>query len=212
MRRKLLALLLVLLLIPPYVLYSWYSSYANLFTKKPVSEVLVKGSSGTVVVEGYKDDPLRELNLTVYHVYDRVIIVPGSDAVKSYCDRTGKCQYLLMAVSEVSCIVGKILGAHYYETSREAGYNSSRAKMIAFERVSKSVSTLWLSMGFKLSLGRGSAGNGRVLVVIFRGPLDGAEKNRIYSPRRGVLVFEGRTYRDLYSEALIFGALTGIKC
>ncbi|WP_240922816.1 hypothetical protein [Thermococcus sp. Bubb.Bath] len=157
-------------------------------------------------------DPLAFINSTLYHKYSRVTIILGTGDTKDYCDRTGKCQFRTLAASSVSCLIGKLLGAYYYETAREMGYNDSFARRFALEHVSREVSSRWLSTWDKIEIGRGKIGNDKHLLIILRGPLDGAEGNRVYSPRKGVVVIEALDERILYEEAILLQGITGVSC
>ncbi|ASJ03557.1 hypothetical protein A3L09_09970 [Thermococcus profundus] len=218
MKRKLigsLALFLVLALAFAWVLNSWYSSYYGLFGGKPIRSMEVAiGNGEHVLVESHlTGDPILDINVTLYHHYDRATIIVGTGETRDYCDRSGGCQLRTMAAVEVSCLVGKIFGAEYYEAAREIGYNDTGARRYAFEQVSKRVSSGgWLSFREKIEIGRRSVGNRKHLLVILRGPLDGAERNRIYTPREGVLVLEALSDETLYQEALLLEGMLGVSC
>ncbi len=93
------------------------------------------------------------------------------------------------------------------------GYNDSAARAFALEQVSNRVdASKWLTFQLKLSLGRGKVGNENHLVILLRGPLDGAVENRIYVPRKGVLVLEALDEEKLYREALLVERIIGISC
>ncbi|EEB74920.1 hypothetical protein [Thermococcus sp. AM4] len=212
-RRYLLAtFFFAVILIGALVLNSWYSSYTSLFRSDFPSKVLIENEG--VSVEAYlPGDPLALVNATLYHHYDRVTIILGSGDTKDYCDRTGRCQFRTLAAVEVSCLAGKLMGSYYYETAREMGYNDSEARRFALEQVSRRVSSgNWLTFSLKLAIGRGKIGNERHLLIILRGPLDGAVGNRIYVPRKGVLVLEALDDKTLYREALLIEGITGISC
>jgi len=193
--------------------FSGYASYNSLFNEKMKSTVNVRMGNITVEVgsssTGY---PLAAINSTLYRKYSRVTIILGTGDTKDYCDRTGKCQFRTLAASSVSCLLGKLLGAYYYETAREMGYNDSSARRFALEHVSRELSSRWLSTWDKIEIGRGKLGNSEHLLVILRGPLDGAEENRVYSPRDGVLVLEALDERTLYEEALLLQGIAGVGC
>lgn len=206
------AFLFVALFLGGFVVNSWYSSYTSLFSGNFPSSVIIQGED--VSVEGYlRTDPIGLVNATLYHPYDRITIVLGSSDTREYCDSTGKCQFRTLAAVETSCVVGKLLGSYYYETAREIGYNDSAARKFALEQVSKRIdASEWLTFQLKLSIGRGEIGNKHHLLIILRGPLDGAVENRIYVPRRGVLVLEALDEETLYREALLIEGITGISC
>lgn len=207
------AFLLVLIVLFALLVNSWYSSYTALFEGRPLSEVTIRGDPPVRVQSYLTGYPLEDINATLYHAYNRVTVVLGSGDTKDYCDRTGKCQFRTRAAVEVACLIGKVLGASYYETAREMGYSDSEARKFALEQVSSRVSSgNWLSFSLKLEIGRGKIGNEKHLLIILRGPLDGATENRIYAPRRGVLVLEALDDRTLYHEALILEAVTGVSC
>jgi hypothetical protein len=193
--------------------FSGYSSYNSLFNEKMKSVVNVQMGNTTVEISSScMGDPLALINSTLYHKYSRVTIILGTGDTKDYCDRTGKCQFRTLAASSVSCLIGKLLGAYYYETAREMGYNDSSARRFALEHVSRGVSSRWLSTWDKIEIGRGKIGNDKHLLVILRGPLDGAERDRVYSPRRGVVVIEALDERTLYEEVLLLQGITGVGC
>lgn len=217
MRRKalvFLAVLLVFVVLSAWTIGSWYSRYTSLFGGKPIHSVTITDKEGVITLESYlTGDPFLDLNMTLYHQYDRVTIVLGTSSTKDYCDRTGKCRFRTMAAVEVSCLVGKILGAEYYETAREMGYSDAEARKFAFEQVSRRVEAgRWASFSTKLEIGRGDVGNVKHLLIFLRGPLDRAEKDRIYVPREGVLVLEARSDEALYREALVLEGVLGISC
>lgn len=208
-----LAFLLILSILFALFVNSWYSSYTALFGGHPLSEVIIRGDSPVRVQSYLTGDPLEDINVTIYHAYDHVTVVLGSGDTRDYCDRTGRCQFRTRAAVEVACLIGKVLGASYYETARGMGYGDSEAREFALEQVSSRVSSgNWLSLSLKLEIGRGKIGNEKHLLIILRGPLDGATGNRVYTPRKGVLVLEALDDRTLYQEALILEAVTGVSC
>jgi hypothetical protein len=208
-----LSVVLFLILVTSFWVFSGYSSYNALFNEKMKFTVNVRMGNTTVeVCSSSVGDPLAAINSTLYQKYSRVTIILGTGDTKDYCDRTGKCQFRTLAASSVSCLIGKLRGAYYYETAREMGYNDSSARRFALEHVSSEVSPRWLSTWDKIEIGRGRIGNDKHLLIILRGPLDGAEENRVYSPRRGVLVIEALDERTLYEEALLLQGITGVGC
>jgi len=211
-RYLVIAFVVVALFLVGFILNSWYSAYTSLFHQTPPSKIMVQGED--VSIEGYlQTDPLWLVNATLYHHYDRVTIVLGSGDTREYCDRTGKCQFRMLAAAEISCVVGKLMGSYYYETARSMGYNDSIARAFALEQVSSRVdASKWLTFQLKLSIGRGRIGNENHLLIILRGPLDGAVGNRIYVPRKGVLVLEALSEETLYREALLIEGIMGISC
>lgn len=206
--------ILVLLLGLVYAVNSWYSSYTSLFSRNLPSKAVVDVGGERIDVEAYvPTDPLQVINHTVYHRYSSAVVFVGTSSTRDYCDKTGKCQLRTMAAAEVSCLVGKVFGAYYYETAREVGYNDTDARRFAVEKVSEVVRAgEWVSFSDKLEIGRGKIGNGDTLLILLRGPLDGAEKNRIYVPREGVIVLEAMSDDALYKEALLLEEILGIKC
>jgi hypothetical protein len=213
---RVLSLLVVIIVISSifYIVDSWYSGYTSLFSEKLQSKTLVGVGGRDVYVEAYlPGDPLEVLNSTIYHHYSSAFIFAGTSDMRDYCDRTGKCQFRTMAVAEVSCLVGKVFGAYYYETAREVGYDDRNARIFALEKVSETVKAgEWISFSSKLEIGRGNIGNSDSLLVILIGPLDGAETNRVYVPREGVVILEAIDESILYQEAVLLDAITGIKC
>ena len=211
-RYLLVTFVFILLLLGGFLIDSWYSAYTSLFRSDFPSKAMIQNEG--VRVEGYlPGDPLDLVNATLYHHYERVTVILGSGDTKDYCDRTGKCQFRTLAAVEISCLVGKLMGSYYYETAREMGYNDSAARKFALDQVSRRVNSgNWLTFSLKLAIGRGEIGNEKHLLIILRGPLDGAVENRIYVPRKGVLVLEALDDRTLSREALLVEGITGISC
>jgi hypothetical protein len=169
-----------------------------------------------VSVDSYiTGSPEVDLNLTIRSVYDSFTIILGDPSVKE-CTQTpqlysGNCQYRTAAVSEVTAMIANVFKTNYYIEGLDKGYNNVTAKQYAYNQTWLRYRKTYLTFMTKLSIGRGKLGNQNDLAVLLIGPAEGATANRVFTPRRGLLVIEGKTDDTLRAEIVLVEKLIGFS-
>ncbi len=115
----------------------------------------------------------------------------------------GDCRYRTLAVSEISGVVSNIFTTNYYIKGLQMGYDNATAKQYAFNQTWLRYRKTYLNFWTKVDIGRGKIGNENHLAVILIGPAEDAKENRIFAPRKGVLVIEGTTDETLRAEVVL---------
>ncbi|AFL94489.1 hypothetical protein CL1_0277 [Thermococcus cleftensis] len=169
-----------------------------------------------VTVDSYiTGSPGVDLNLTLRSVYRQFTIVMGDPSVINCKDNpqlyVGDCRYRTLAVSEISGVVASIFAANYYLKGINMGYDNVTAKQYAFNQTQLGYRKTYLNFWTKVDLGRGKIGNEEHLAVLLIGPAEGAKENRIFTPRRGVLVIEGTTDETLRAEVVLIENIISFK-
>jgi len=169
-----------------------------------------------VTLESYiTGSPEVDLNLTLRSVYEYFTIVMGDPSVTNCKDNPqlyiGDCKYRTLTVSEVSGMVANIFAANYYIKGIHMGYDNATAKQYAFNQTYLRYRKAYLNFWTKIDVGRGKLGNGDHLVVLLIGPAEGAEENKVFVPRKGVLVVEGKTDETLRAEVVLIENIIGFQ-
>ena len=188
-----------------------YNSLFKSGTKPP------KGSRiFNVTINSYiTGSPGVDLNLTLRSVYKYFTIVLGDPSVINCKDNprlyVGDCRYRTLTVSEISGVVANIFAANYYIQGLQMGYDNATAKQYAFNQTYLRYRKSYLNFWTKIDIGRGKIGNENHLAVLLIGPAEGAKGNRIFAPRKGVLVIEATTDETLRAEVVLIEDLIGFK-
>jgi len=161
-----------------------------------------------IAVESYiTGSPVVDLNTTLRSVYDSYTIILGDPSVKDCKDQPelymGSCTQRTVAVMEVTAFVSNIFSTVYYLKGIAMGYNNTTARKYAFQEVMKRNRKGYLDFWTKFELGRGSLGNSKNLAVLLIGPAEGGAGNRVFVPRKGLLVFEATTDDTLRAEVVL---------
>lgn len=172
-------------------------------TKTPAGSKLFN-----ITVDSYiTGSPEVDLNLTLRSVYEYFTIVMGDPSVTNCKDSpqlyVGDCRYRTLAVSEISGVVSNIFTTNYYIKGLQMGYDNATAKQYAFNQTWLRYRKTYLNFWTKVDIGRGKIGNENHLAVILIGPAEDAKENRIFAPRKGVLVIEGTTDETLRAEVVL---------
>ena len=193
------------------------------FTEEQYQRLLESGNKPpegseifNVTLESYiTGSPEVDLNITLRSFYDYFTIVLGDPSVANCKDMpqlyAGDCKYRTLAVSEISGVVSTIFKTNYYIQALRMGYDNATAKQYAFNQTWLRYRKTYLNFWAKVDLGRGKIGNEKHLAIILIGPAEGAEENRIFAPRKGVLVIEGTTDEILRAEIVLIEDLIGFK-
>ncbi len=169
-----------------------------------------------VTLESYlTGSPKVDLNLTLRSFYDYFTIVLGSPSVINCKDNpnlyVGNCEYRTLSVSEISALVSNLFSVNYYLKGLEMGYDNVTAKQYAFNQTWMRFRKTYLNFWTKFDLGRGKIGNEKNLAVLLIGPAEGAEKNAVFVPRKGVLVIEGTTDETIRAEIVLIENVIGFQ-
>lgn len=167
-----------------------------------------------ITVDSYiTGSPEVDLNLTIRSFYEYFTIVIGDPSVENCKDNpqmyVGDCRYRTLTVSEISGVVSNIFTTNYYIKGLEMGYDNATAKQYAYNQTWLRYRKVYLTFMTKFDIGRGKIGNPDHLVILIIGPAEGAKENRIFAPRRGVLVIEGVTDDTLRAEITLIEKLIG---
>ncbi|GAB6135689.1 hypothetical protein [Thermococcus prieurii] len=159
-------------------------------------------------VTGYlTGSPEVDVNMTMLAPYDRFTIVIGSPSVKlcssNPSEFIGSCPLRTAAVSEISALVSSLFKRYYYQKARAMGMDNASAKQYAYEQTMNRYDIRYLSFMTKVSIGLGRIGNEKHLAVVLLGPAEGATKNEILIPRKGLLILEGKTDGALRAEVAL---------
>lgn len=96
-----------------------------------------------------------------------------------------------------------MFGVKYYvEDVMKSGSNETAAYKAAKETAER-IDNRYLAFIPKVEIGLGLIGNKKHLLIVLKGPREGARKNRIYCPRPGIIVLEGTTEDTLFVEVLL---------
>ncbi|NJE07456.1 hypothetical protein E3E31_02720 [Thermococcus sp. M39] len=211
MNKRLLALVLVLVLVaaPLAVAFYGYSSYTKAVEpqKKPLAvkpvAVPFNGRTYPILLESYlTGDPLVDINMTLRSPYERATIILGDPSFKN-CEGSEACVWRVRTVSELGTTIGAVFGVKYYIEELKKTKSNQSAKYKAFEETTERIDKRYLAFMPKVEIGLGLIGNKKHLLVVLKGPREGAEKNRIYCPKPGVIVLEGTTEDTLFVEVLL---------
>ena len=218
MDRRVLAIILTIVLVGASlgVVFYGYFNYDKVITPQgePLDRVLVKvpygGMEYKVLLESYvTGDPFLDLNVTLRsNVYDDLTIIVG-DPLFRECDVEQYGQMCLLrtkTASEVSVTVSPIFTATRYWYYIHSGYSESEALAKAQSDEDR-IHTITLAFLPKAKLGLGLMGNEKHLVVVLKGPVEGAKTNRIYTPKEGIIVFEATDEETLFAEVLLVKAI-----
>ncbi|NJE42385.1 hypothetical protein [Thermococcus sp. GR6] len=169
-----------------------------------------------ITVDSYiTGSPEVDLNMTIRGFYEYFTIVIGDPSVENCKDNPqlylGDCKYRTLTVSEISGVVSNIFTTNYYIKGLEMGYDNVTAKQYAFNQTWLRYRKTYLNFWTKIDIGRGKIGNPDHLVVLLIGPAEGATENRIFTPRKGVLVIEGVTDETLRAEVVFIENLIGFS-
>jgi len=169
---------------------------------KPVA-VPFNGRNYPILLESYlTGDPLVDINMTLRSPYDRATIILGDPSFKD-CKGSEACVWRVRTVSELGATIGAVFGVKYYvEDVIKSGGNETAAYKAAKETAER-IDNRYLAFIPKVEIGLGLIGNKKHLLVVLKGPREGAEKNRIYCPKPGVVVLEGTTEDTLFVEVLL---------
>ncbi|NJE06443.1 hypothetical protein E3E36_09885 [Thermococcus sp. M36] len=206
-----------------YVVVYTLSAQFYVLTKEKYEGLI---SSGYLLPEGSKifnvtlesfitGSPEVDLNLTLRSPYEYFTIVVGAPSVADCKDSpqlyVGDCRYRTITVSEVSGVVSNIFSTNYYLRALQMGYDNKTAREYASNQTWLRYRKRYLTFWTKIDIGRGKIGNPEHLVVLLIGPAEGARENKIFAPRRGVLVIEGTTDETLRAEVILIENLIGFK-
>ena len=202
--------MIVILIVAPMVLaFYGYTNYTKAIEpqKKPlaVKPVAVPFNDKTysILLESYlTGDPLVDINITVRSPYERATIILGDPSFKD-CKGSEACVWRVRTVSELGTTIGAVFGVKYYiEDVIKSGGNETAAYKAAKETAER-IDNRYLAFMPKVGIGLGLIGNKKHLLIVLKGPREGAEKNRIYCPRPGIIVLEGTTEDTLFVEVLL---------
>lgn len=223
MDRKVLAVVFIGIVLIAFVgaVSYGYSNFPNvLFPQKSPLNVFsgrleVQGKVYNINVESYLvGDPFLDVNTTLRgHIYKDMTIIIG-DPVFRNCkseELGNACVLRARTVTELSAVLAPVFtSTRYWYYVKEKGYNKTEALEIAVKDKSRIHVT---SLGFaqKVKIGLGLLGNENHLLIVIIGPREGARKNRIYCPKRGILVLEGTSEEALFAEVLLLKSIIGSK-
>jgi len=188
-----------------------FSAYVSTGGKLPAGS-----STYRVTVESYvTGSPVVDLNTTLRALYDSFTIILGDPSIQNCQDRPelypGDCVQRTVVVVEVTAFVSNIFSTMYYLKARALGYNHTMARQYAVEETLKRGSKAYLTLWTKFRLGVGSLGNEDHLAVLLIGPAEGATTNRVFVPRKGLIVFEGTTEEHLRAEVVLVERLINFQ-
>lgn len=159
--------------------------------------------------------PEVDVNMTLLAPYERFTIVVGSPSVKvcssNPSEFVGSCPIRTATVSEISALVSSLFKRYYYIKGLKAGMDNASAKQYAYEETMKRYDVRYLSFMTKVSIGLGKIGNEKHLAVVLIGPAEGASKNEILIPRKGLIILEGKSDGALRAEVALLEYLIDFK-
>jgi hypothetical protein len=159
--------------------------------------------------------PVVDINTTVRSLYDSFTIVLGDPSVKNCKDKPGlflgSCTQRTAAVMELSAFISNVFTTAYYVKGLAMGYNNTTARAYAYNQTLLRNRKDYLSFWTKVEIGRGSLGNSKNLAVLLIGPAEGAQENRIFVPRKGLLVIEGLSDETLRAEVVLVEQVIGFQ-
>ncbi|NJE30882.1 hypothetical protein E3E38_07485 [Thermococcus sp. 18S1] len=169
-----------------------------------------------ITVDSYiTGSPGVDLNITLRSLYEHFTIVMGDPSVLNCKDNPqlyiGDCRYRTLTVSEISGVVASIFAANYYVQGIQMGYDNATARQYAYNQTGLRYRKTYLNFWTKVDLGRGKIGNQNSLAVVLIGPAEGAKENRIFVPRKGVLVIEGTSDETLRAEVVLIENIIAFK-
>ncbi len=167
-------------------------------------------------VESYiTGSPIVDINTTLRSLYDSYTIILGDPSVKECKDHPelymGSCTQRTVAVMEVTAFVSNIFSTMYYLKALALGYNNTSAREYAFQETMKRNRKGYLDFWTKFEIGRGSLGNAENLAILLIGPAEGATENRVFVPRKGLLVFEATSDDTLRAEVVLVEQLINFQ-
>jgi len=169
-----------------------------------------------VKVESYlTGSPVVDLNTTIRSLYDSFTIILGDPSVKNCKDNPGaylgSCTQRTLAVMEITSFITNVFSTMYYLKGIALGYNNTTAREYAFNETMKRNRKDYLTFWTKVAIGRGSLGNSRNLAVLLIGPAEGGDQNRVFTPRKGLLVIEATSDETLRAEVVLVEQLVGFE-
>jgi len=161
-----------------------------------------------IAVESYiTGSPVVDINTTLRSLYDSYTIILGAPSVKDCKNKPqlymGSCTLRTATVMEVTAFVSNIFSTMYYLKALAMGYNNTTAREYAYTQTMRRNRKGYLDFWTKFEIGRGSLGNAHNLAVLLIGPAEGATANRVFVPRKGLLVFEGTSDDTLRAEVVL---------
>ncbi|ALM74414.1 hypothetical protein [Thermococcus barophilus] len=211
MNKRLLALVLtiILIVVPLAVAFYGYNNYTKVIEpqRKPLAvkpvAVPFEGRTYPILLESYiTGDPLVDINMTLRSPYERATIILGDPSFKD-CKGSEACIWRVRTVSELGATIGAVFGVKYYVEDIMKSDSNKTAAYKAAKETTERIDNRYLAFIPKAEIGLGLIGNKKHLLVILKGPREGAEKNRIYCPKPGILVIEGTTEDTLFVEVLL---------
>lgn len=209
-KRVFVIFLLVLFVVAPLgvALYG-YNNFSNVMAPQmdPITTKIVgvpfRGKTYQVTLESYiTGDPALDINTTLRRPYKKATIIVGDTSFRE-CKGGEACVWRIRTVAELGATVGAVFGVKYYvEDVAKSGTNETAAYKAA-EETSKRISSRYLAFVPRVTVGLGLVGNRDHLLIILKGPREGAQKDRIYCPREGVLVIEATSEDTLFVEVLL---------
>jgi len=209
-KRVLVVFLLMLFIVAPLgVAFYGYNNFSKAITpqRDPITTKIVgvpfRGKTYQVILESYiTGDPTLDINITLRKPYKRATIIVGDISFKE-CKGSEACVWRIRTVAELGATVGAVFGVKYYvEDVIKSGTNETAAYKAA-EETSKRIESRYLAFVPKVTIGLGLVGNKDHLLIILKGPREGAQKDRIYCPKEGVLVIEATSEDTLFVEVLL---------
>nr|WP_245250366.1 hypothetical protein [Thermococcus stetteri] len=159
--------------------------------------------------------PESDINATMLSKYERFTIIVGSTKVKA-CSKNpsefrGDCSLRSAAVSEISALTSTLFKIPYYQEALKKGMDNASARQYAYEQTINRYDVRYLSMMTKVAIGTGRLGNKDHLAVVLIGPAEGGEENRIFTPRRGLLILEASSDDALRAEVVLIETILNFK-
>lgn len=159
--------------------------------------------------------PESDINITMMSKYDRFTIIVGSTKVK-VCSKNptefrGDCSLRSAAVSEISALTSTLFKIPYYREALEKGMDNASAKQYAYQQAINRYDVRYLSLMTKVSIGTGRLGNKDHLAIVLIGPAEGGDENKIFTPRRGLLVLEASSDDALRAEVVLIETILDFK-
>jgi len=215
-KRTFYALLVVIILVVASlsVVGCGYNNFSKVINpeKKPLAVKSVgapyEGKLYKIDFESYlTGDPFIDLNMTLRSSYDKITIIVGDPSFKG-CSGM-ECALRKRTAMELGLMIGAIYGVKPYIENIQKGANNTSALYKAAYEAMKNVKSDYLGMMQRIDIGLGRIGNKKHLVIILLGPAEGATINRVFCPRQGVLVIEGKSEDALFVEVLTIKRLIG---
>jgi len=167
-------------------------------------------------VESYlTGSPVVDLNTTLRSIYDSYTIVLGAPSLKN-CKTNpnlypGSCSLRTATVMELTAFVSNIFSTIYYLKALAMGYDNATARAYAYNQTLLRNRKVYLTFWTKFRIGSGRLGNSHNLALVLIGPAEGATANRVFVPRKGLVVFEGTSDDTLRAEVVLVEHLIGFQ-